>query len=200
MSYSIKVTSAPANEPLDLDEVKTALKIETSDTSDDDILNLLITKARQEAERITGRALITQTVQFTLDGVPSSPILELPKPPLISVTSVEEIDEDETATTFASSNYRTDKDMTPGRIILKDGKTWPSITIPHRSFRVTYQAGYGAAYTDVPEGLRAAMLRIVMTNYEFREDLVAGAGLGKIPQTAQMMLREYKVWSFSWRQ
>src|ERR1051325_1611605 len=60
----------------------------TTNTTGDPELLTLISEARDLVETLLNRALLQQTWRLTLDAFPCSDVLRLPRPSLISVTSV----------------------------------------------------------------------------------------------------------------
>lgn len=72
---AFKITTAPTVEPLLASDavVKQALRI--IDSAEDDYVNMLLAKAREWAEQLTWRALITQTITLVMDRFPG-PSLE----------------------------------------------------------------------------------------------------------------------------
>lgn len=88
----LKLKTAPAVEPITLDEAKLHLKVDSAD--DNALITALITTARQLAEKETQRAFITQTWQMYLDSAPVE--VDIPKPPLQSVESIKAISSTET--------------------------------------------------------------------------------------------------------
>lgn len=200
MRQHVLTSVEPAAEPVTLIETKGFLRVDGSD--DDQLISGLIASARQAAESFTRRAFITQTLKLQLDAFPTKPLgwwdgvregsiiteqvatLELPRPPLVSVTSVTYFDVDDTQQEFAASNYFVDTDNEPGRLILKAGKTWPS-TRSTAAVIVTYKAGYGADATKVPRPIRDAILHHVAYLYDHRGTDMAPA--------AQSLLAPYRV-------
>ena len=83
----LKLKTAPAVEPVTLEEAKLHLKVDGAE--DNTLITTLITTARELAERETKRAFITQTWQMYLDQAPQ--IIEIPKPPLQSIVSIKTI-------------------------------------------------------------------------------------------------------------
>lgn len=71
MPYGLNLIAAPAAEPLTKEEVKSWLRIDSDDTTQDYEIAGLIQAAREYAENRCGRALVTQTWQLTLDRFPS---------------------------------------------------------------------------------------------------------------------------------
>lgn len=177
---ALKLVTGPAAEPVSVSEAKSHLRVDLAD--DDTLIGNYITAARQWCEAFTRRALVTQTWDLTFDYWPTYEI-RLPLPPLQSVTSISYTDQDGSTSTFSSSNYFVDTTGEPGRIVLKSFATWPSVVLREAAgVTVRFVAGYGNAAT-VPQAIKSAMLLVVGTLYENREDVVAGQGvtLGRLP-------------------
>lgn len=96
----------------------------------------------------------TVSVPFIIGG---SGTLELPFPPVASVTSVVTYDRADNASTFSASRYGVD--LQGARIYLNEGETWPVDLRAYNSVQVTYVAGYGAA--NVPAPIVEAIRRYV---------------------------------------
>jgi len=194
MRMSWTRTVAPAAEPVNLDEAKAHLRVDVTD--DDVLISRLIQAAREYVEEATGRALINQTWRLSLDDWPEGDYIELPRPPLSSVTSVVYTDSDATAHTFSTSYYDVDTDSEPGRVVLEYGDDWPSATLATMNpIVITYIAGYGATSASVPEHLRQAILLLIGHWYENREGMVIGQGLVPItvPYAIQSLIMLNKV-------
>jgi uncharacterized phiE125 gp8 family phage protein len=176
----LKLATAPASEPVTLAEAKAHLRVDISD--DDTLIDGLIASARRYFEEAARRALITQTWRLSLDGWPSGDEIELPRPPLQSVTSVIYKDQDGNATTWAAANYIVDTDSEPGRIVLAYGQSWPTgVLYPANPIQITYKAGYGDAGSSVPTQMKQAILLLIGHYYENREDTIAGTTIKAIP-------------------
>ncbi len=161
----IKLKTAPADEPLEIEEVKTHLRVDTSD--EDDYIHSLIIAARDYCERYQNRAYISQTWELWLDAWPACFIL--PRAPLISITSIDYYDTSNVKATLLETDYYVDTMSEPGRVMPAYGKSWT--TTPLRAANgicVTFVAGYGCA-GDVPAGVKHAMLLLIGHWYENRE-------------------------------
>jgi uncharacterized phiE125 gp8 family phage protein len=171
-----KLVTAPATEPVTLAEAKAHLRVDLSD--DDLLIESLVSAARAHIEDATGRALITQTWRLNLDNWPAADYIRLPRPPAQSVSSVVYTNSAGTAATLSSTTaYSVDTDSEPGRIVLRYGQTWPSVTLtPVNPIVITYIAGYGRA-ESVPQPLKQAVLLLVGHWYENREGSIVGAGV-----------------------
>jgi uncharacterized phiE125 gp8 family phage protein len=142
------VETPPDIEPVTLDELKAFARIKY--TSEDTLLEGFITAARMAAEEYTGRAFISQTIKMLMDYWPGD-VIDLPKPPLASITSIATLDEDDAETEYTSDNYYAVTAAVPGRIVLRQSVTAPINTSrDYTGFLIRYVAGYGDAAADVP--------------------------------------------------
>lgn len=137
--------------------------------SDDALLTGLIQAAREWAEGYTNRAIITQTWELVLDDWPSGDYVDIPLPPLQSITDIKYKDTAGTESTLAATNYITDTDSFLGRVVLAYGCSWPSGTLyPAAGIRVRFVAGYGLA-VSVPQRYKQAIMLLAAYWYENRE-------------------------------
>lgn len=209
---SYELVTPPATEPVTVAEAKAHARIEHD--ADDALLGTYITGARELVERLTGRALITQTWKLVLDawpgdrndewwdGVREAPItafesshIDIRKAPFLAVTSVVTLDESDTPTTYAASNYYTTKINRGsfGRLVKKQGAVWPTIVDrSHGAIVITFTAGYGPLASDVPMGLRQAVKDIVAHWYENRE-AVGASGMGNVPGKTAQLIQQFRV-------
>ena len=193
---ALKPITAPATEPVTSTEAKSHLRVDT--TADDTLIGTLITAARQHVEAHLRRALITQTWELVTDAFPVGDVLRLPLPPLVSVTSIKYTDEDGAESTLSSGLYVVDTDSTKGRVVLKNGETWPSVTLAAANgVRVRYVAGYGEA-SAVPRPIRQAILLLIGTMYENRESVLVAQGVtvAQLPFGVDALLMPYRI--FGW--
>jgi uncharacterized phiE125 gp8 family phage protein len=66
----LQLVTAPAGEPITLLEAKQHLRVDVDD--DDALIGSLITAARQAAETLTGRQLMTARWRLVLDAFPGA--------------------------------------------------------------------------------------------------------------------------------
>lgn len=168
--------TAPAVEPVTLAEAKLHLRV---DSNDEDVhIAGLITAAREQAESNTRRALITQTWRLTLDAFPG--IIELPRPRLQAVTSVQYVDTGGVMQTLDASAYQVAGTSEPARILPAYGRNWPATRHQLEAVSITYTAGYGNAGADVPASIRQWMLLYIGALYENREAFRAAERVGGV--------------------
>jgi uncharacterized phiE125 gp8 family phage protein len=170
--------------------------IKQSPTSaEDTLLEALITTARQHVENYLRRSLITQTWELWLDDWPGRDHIEIPLPPLASVSSVKYYDTDDTEATFSSDYYFVDTKSEPGRVCLNYGESWATTVLrDYNGVCVTFTSGYGSA-TDVPKPIKQAMLLLIGHLYEHRE-AATEKSLSTAPLAVDALLYPYRIWGF----
>lgn len=206
----LKMTSAPAEEPVDLsDDIKPFLRIDGSD--DDTLLTTLGKVAREMVEKYTHLKLINQTWEMWLDRFPENEVadlwwdgvrtghekllnaglgyIDLPFAPISSFTSLVTYDDSNTPSTFAASNYTLDDSNLPGRLYLNEGSVWPTDLRPRNSIVLTAVYGYGADGTNVPNTIKHAILTTINWLYENRGD----CDTSELPAGIGAMLDAYRI-------
>lgn len=163
---SWKVTTNSSIDPITINEVKTFGRIDS--TEEDSLIGGFITTVREAAEKYLGRSLIEQTITLLMDFWPSM-VIELPLPPLISITGVYTVSESDVATEYSNSNYYTITNSTPGKLILKQGVSLPTNTDrDYGGFKIVYKAGYGSGTASVPQGIKEGLKLWATLLYENR--------------------------------
>src|SRR5688572_21345135 len=145
---ALVLVTAPTSEPIMVGETKDFLRVTGSD--EDVLISGLITAARQTVDGRDGwlnRALITQTWDLVLDAFPSTTLtpIEVPLPPLQSVTSITYVDGNGATQTWSSVNYLVDSKSQPGRITPAHGESYPATRRIVNAVTVRFVAGYGGA-------------------------------------------------------
>lgn len=183
-----RVTVPPTIEPVTLAEAKAQCRVDASMTDEDALIASYIAGAREICEGMDWRAYLTQTIELWLPGWPTDGKIELPRPPLQSVSSIVYYDTADAAATLATSVYFVDTVSQPGRVRLRSKQSWPGATLrDYNAICVTYVAGWTAA-AAVPEKIKQAMRLIIGHWYENREDATVGAVSRTIELGARMLL------------
>ncbi len=91
-----------ATEPVLAVDLRAWLAIDS--TSQDTMLTGIAKAARGKVERLTGKAIAARTYTYTIE-MPLFGVLELPYPPIVSITSVKYISSDATTATAAATDY-----------------------------------------------------------------------------------------------
>lgn len=179
-----QLVTGPVLEPLTTAEVKLHLRVDGS--TEDALIDLYAKAARQAVEDACWVAMLTQTWDYLLDAWPAGNEIELPRPPLQSVTSITYRDADGAIQTFAATNYRVDASGLLGRVVLKPSAQWPTAALDTGSpIAVRFMAGYTAA-ANVPQLMRSAVLLLTGELYQQREAAAAGA-LAETPAIARLL-------------
>jgi uncharacterized phiE125 gp8 family phage protein len=179
---SLGRSAGPVVEPVSLADAKAHCRVDT--TADDALIVGYITTAREWVEDYIDRALVTQQLVMKLDAFPDE--IELPRPPMVAsgtataVTITYTTGEAGGTATLAASQYRVDRDSTPGVIRTTYAGSWPSHLLDQNSVTVSWWAGYGDA-TSVPQRVKSAILMCVHELYEKRGD-------GAMPVAAMRLL------------
>jgi uncharacterized phiE125 gp8 family phage protein len=162
---NLLVYTAPATEPVTVAELKTHLRLDHA--ADDTWLGVAIQAAREAIEARCRRALVSRTYDGFIDAFPGADWIEIPMPPVASITSVKYYDEGGTQQTLASTVYLLDQTSLPARLYLAPDQQWPSLQDRRNAIAVRFVAGYGAA-AAVPAALRLACLMLAADLYEHR--------------------------------
>lgn len=186
---TVTIASGPAAEPISRAFAKQALRLDSDHF--DDLVDFYITAAREYIERVTDRALITQTLDLTLDDFPPDAI-ELPRGPVQSVTTITTYDADDVATVQSSAEYRVDTTVDPPRVALNDGEAWPTDLRASAGVVVRYVAGYAdtADAAAIPAPIRQALIMLV--NHWFEQSTAAGPRLAVVPLGFDAALSPYR--------
>lgn len=167
----LKLKTPPGSEPITVAEAKLHCKVDGTD-EDSWFSSFFIPQAREQAEQRTGRALVTQEWEYSLDRFPADS-LTLPLPPLVSVASITYLDGAGVRQTLSFGDYQVITDELQGRVIPGYGKCWPACREWPGSVLVTFTAGYGNA-SAVPSGIKSWMLLAIATLYANREVVIDG--------------------------
>ena len=178
-----KITTQPTVEPITTAEAK--LHCRVTDTTDDAKFADLIVAAREYAEAVTGQAFAVQTITAACDYFPRENCIELPKGPIVSLTSLICTDADSNAQDITTDVAIDDFSIKP-RLVLKPVKSWPSATLyPVNAIKIIYVAGAAPS-----KHIKAAMLLLIGHWYENREEVVIGQESFTVPMAAEAILQQ----------
>jgi hypothetical protein len=208
----VQVT-APATEPVDLDQVK--LHLHVDDNDQDGLIEAYIASATAYLDGpagILGRAMVRQSWKLYLDRFPWASAhvhalmtrlghgrhllhraaIRLPLPPLISVDEITYVDTSGVQQTLDPAQYI----VRDGEIAAVEpvyGTSWPSARCQARAVSVTFTCGYGDA-TDVPKPLQAAILLQTGDLFETREtQLIAERAASAESDTFRRLVAPYRI-------
>lgn len=203
MRRNLAVSSAPSGQVVTDAELWDHLRVDLSGSPAEPVDADHITTLRETAETMLdgeagwlGRALLTQTWDLVLDWFPAC--IEIPLPPLQSVSSIAYVDGDGATQTLSSSVYQViDQGLwKPSLIVEAYQQSWPTTRDQPQAVTVTFVAGYGAA-SAVPAPIKSAIKLMVSHWYENREPVAIGETVEKMPMTVRALLANYRVYTFS---
>lgn len=187
---ALKLITPPTTLAVSLAEAKLHLRVDGTD--EDTLITACIIAATEYAEQATGRAIMPQTWELTLDAFPAA--FPLTRTPVASVTSVKYYDQDGVQQTLGTARYMLDNadDFGPAKVVPVYGDIWPATRCQTNAVALRYQAGWPDA-ASVPDSIKAWIKLQVGAMYENRqaEGAVQTYALG----FADRLLDRYKVWS-----
>lgn len=181
--------TAPAVEPVSLDEARAFLRVEHND--DDEVIAALAAGSRVHVEAQTRRALITQSWRITADSWPEDGRLQVLPAPLQELTVARVYDFNGNARAIDAQAFVLDK----GASALAFAP-W-ALPAPGRlaaGIELDVVVGYGDAAIDVPEPLRQAIRLLVGHWYENRGLATLGT-MTVLPTTVAALIAPYRMLS-----
>jgi uncharacterized phiE125 gp8 family phage protein len=172
-------------------------------TAEDNYIERLRRVSYYEGERKTRRAFLPQTWDLVMSGFPLS-YIEVPKPPLQSVVSIEYTDDSADTQQLLTSPVEvqvvapTGPKAGKGRIYPGAGASWPStLSNLREAVRIRFTAGYqltegSPSSADVPIELDQARLLLIGELYKSRSESVVGAS--PAIRNAERIWLEYRVY------
>lgn len=182
-----RVTEAPDQEPISLDEAKIYLKIDADDSTENALVTMLIKVARRLCENYSGLSFATQVRQIKLDSFPRWRNASLqgirntsfanwrrhdgmivPYGPIQSIDSIKYVlDGDELI--LDPSEYNADISNNIGRLFPVD--QWPDTDVIPNAVTIEYTAGYESVSGELfPDEAKVAMLQQIGSFYQNRQD------------------------------
>lgn len=208
------IVTPPTAEPVTaIGDAGAWARVDRYDEGNNGLITSMIPAARQLVETHANRTLVQTTYRGSLECFPASmhawrllnegfyvpdrPYLrnrhhylaqrqiELPRPPLQSVTSVQYIDEaGQTQSLVEDVDFTVDTVGEPGRIVPAYGKDWPATRFQPGAVQITFVAGYAANL--IPAAALAAIRMLVV--YWFNNPAAVGAALEEQPLAARTLI------------
>lgn len=166
------------------------LRLGDSPFEDAELLEHLITAARQWVEDYTRRRLAVQTLELVLDSFPGVGFLL--HPPVHEVVSLKYLDTDNVERTLDPSGYVLDDASDQHWVVPAYGTDWPDTYLEINAVRLRYITGYTGTGDSpdtypLPGPLRAAMLLIIGDLYENREAAIVGVSYTPNPALERLL-------------
>ena len=188
---SLKLITAPITEPVTLAEAQVQCRVD--DVAFDNAITSMIKSARMAAEELSGRSLLSQTWEITLDNFPDQ--IRLPRPPVTSIVSVKYIDVNNVEQTLSSGSYTLDNASDDGVhwLVLAANTSWPLTYENINVVKVRYIAGYANA-AAVPETIKQWMLYKISTMFDNPSGMIIGKTMNQIP-FMDNLINQHKVYN-----
>jgi uncharacterized phiE125 gp8 family phage protein len=172
----VELTSIDLSD-LPLDAFKAHLRLGTGfgeDDIQDEVLESYVRAAMAAIEARIGKMLLTRTAVWELTGWMGDIRQPLPVAPVSRIASVTLVDRMGTETMVAADSYALERDAQ--RPKLAAVSSLPSIP-SGGAVKITFEAGFGPAWLDIPPDLREAVFLLAAHYYENRRDQSGASGL-----------------------
>lgn len=194
MHGNLTLVTPPQGDPVSVPDAKDQARV--LHAAEDLLVESLIEAATAHLDGrdgILGRALMTQTWDYTLPCFPVESCIPLPLAPVQSIVSITYRDPNGSLLTFAGANYAlsADRHWNP-KVQLAVGASWPGTRDEPDAVKI--QAVYG--YTQVPMPIRHAITLLVAHWFANREPVNVGNITSELPFGVQALLAPYMRTSF----
>lgn len=182
-------TVSPTTSAITLAEAKLHLRVEHTD--DDALITELIASATSEVENYTGRAVMPQTWQLSLDEFPDAIELAYGTATVNSITYTNTAG---TPTVLSSGDYAVDNSSfwTPSYIVPAYGTSWPTTQPSINAVVVNFSVGWAAA-ASVPPAIKHYMKLHIAYYYRNREG-VFHSGEAHWRGVSTQLLDRFRLW------
>ena len=178
-------TSTPAA-VVTLDEVKTYLKIPLTNTHVNDELTALIDPATEAVKQHLNRSLSQETWQYqprlNLSYIKPELALNLPKPPIVSIQTVNLYNQENIATAITADHY------------LLVGNTFFLKKVPSDVFNLRkiypLEILFTAGYSSIPSPIKLSILGLIENLYECS---ISVNNLHNLPTSVVSLLHRYEI-------
>ena len=187
----LTLTAPPVKQPVTSAEVKDWIRMDSGDTSQDSVITTLIAAATRLAERTIMRSLIAQTWTWEMDSDDArASRVYFWMPTVNSITSFKTWSSDgETETTVDSGDY----ELVEGLFMVRRNDAW-EVNRRDRAAQLIYIAGPYTDESDTPDDIKLAILKMVATHYEMRQNSVVGTIVADLTEDAYQLLKPYEYW------
>lgn len=175
---------------LPVQALKDHLRLGTGFSDDglqDGLVESYLRSAMVAIEGRIGKALLARSYKLALQDWREMGEQPLPVAPVTAVLAVELVDAADAVTVVDAGRYRLVRDMQRPKLIAS-GLLFPNVPTGGR-IEISFAAGFGAAWGDVPADLAQAVLLLAAEFYENRHDRGQTAGL---PITVQMLIERWR--------
>jgi uncharacterized phiE125 gp8 family phage protein len=187
----IEETAVP-EAALPVEEFKAHLRLGTGfapDTLQDGVLHSFLRAALAAIEARTGKVLLVREFSWTLSMWRDVRAQALPVAPISTISQVNLVSNDGTSVPVVADVYWLEQDTHRPRLRAA-GAMLPHIP-QAGSVKVTFNAGYGPNWSDIPADLSQAVMLLAAHYYEYRNETSLSDGC--MPFGVSSLIERYKV-------
>lgn len=188
-----KLKTAPVFAPVSLEEFKRNLHIGTQDepdTSQDVLLQEILTRTIAEVQTEIGRQLARATYTAYLDEFPSSDMLYLTLGPVAAISSVKYYNGANELITMSPSDYSLDNVELTARLLFINSYTTYSNRL--NAVEIEFTCGWATA-AEIEADLVDAVILIATERYLNPENQGLNRGMGERMVASDRLLRKWRV-------
>lgn len=166
----VKIVVPPTVTPVELlglTALKSHLRVADDITDEDDLIGTYALTAWDFAERLSWRQILMADLRITVPYWRREFLI--PKPPTVSVLSIEYFDEENDLQTWSDENYSVDLESDIASVNCISGFQFPTLYPRRDAIRINVRAGYGETLESVPACFLHAVRLLIGQYYETRE-------------------------------
>jgi len=164
----LKLIEPPTTPPIELAKIKKFLRVLGNDQ--DEVIDIMLKSAIQRAEDITNLQL-GGVATFALYLDDWQPVVELPKPPFVSIEQILYIDTNGAEQELEANEWDWDDKDTIAKV--RFFRPYNKIGKDINAIAIKYKAGY----SSLPPAIESYIKVQISTMYEHREKFVIGASV-----------------------
>jgi uncharacterized phiE125 gp8 family phage protein len=208
LDYSLRLVTGPATEPLTLADEIIHSRINLgspADTDEQTYIESLFVAARRAVEDAIFKPIGVQEFEFGLPCFPWGFALEMPKPPLVAITSINYTKQDgmvvplhdvNLSPALISTIFTVEAGSTPGKLFLKWDQGWPSDSLANGyPVKIRFTAGIDAT---LPENANVMqLLRFAFAHYYDNREPVTDGRVNQpfdVPNTFDYLVGKAQHW------
>ncbi|MGH1367257.1 MAG: head-tail connector protein [Maritimibacter sp.] len=188
----VEQTTVPGT-ALPVAQFKDHLRLGTGFADDevqDTLLETYLRAAMAAIEARTGKILLSRSFTWTLTAWRDLAAQALPVAPVAAITELKIVDRLGGEEIVATTRYTLERDLHRPRLVAS-GLVLPLVPVGGEIV-ISFDAGFGAAWGDLPADLAQAVLMLATQYYENRGAGDSAIGAGDLPRPVQMLIQRYR--------